>query len=997
MGWLSSLSELVLIMPLPQQQAKLPYRQRASPSKTKSNSKGDNVPLSVSGASYSSKHEWRTRSSISIGVNNLPVGTSAEYLWRWFQSEGTVTWIEIFRPKLDHGKTFAKVRFEPPPRRNFWRQGFVEVEHPDVQKYPKGLELKVALLEERPSNDKAKDSKYPDKIVLNLESLAFGSMLNPTLMRVMKSIHSPGHLPLELDFDQKIMTVLFPTISQTGRRKTSKTWKVRFQISNIKALMESTDSNGARHWVFTLPYPPEYFTEVDNILDTFRGSSQRWSATDTWCRATDIVGDNHDTTRDPIVIHNEIQDDMYIDIGRWTAFRLSFKCNAADNLASYSSFLSALKGLNVSLRPSCNFDTRTDATNLWDCLEDSSAIDTSQPSALLVMPQKVHLPFEVRYQLEVCVSRGILNEYTITIDFLQRLSSIPTLDATHRLEYLVDQNEKLVDPMDLFDIEDAKAYAPITQIPCYCTYGRKASITPTTIRFDSPTVETSNRVVRKYSQLQDRFLRVQFVEESELNRAGRNRQNNVKVWERIERALFRGIRIGGRHYQFLAFGSSQLRQSSAYFFCPTDHVSCDDIRAWMGQLDHIKTVAKYAARLGQCFSTTRDVKGIWQPNIKQIDDIERDGQCFTDGVGKISGFLSGFIIDEMTLDVFEHPTAFQFRMGGCKGVLAVWPQAEKMEVHVRPSQAKFKSNFQGLEIVRCAAFSTATLNRQTITILESLGVPQEVFMKLLKDHIHSFENAATDNSVAIDLLTKFVDENQSSLVLAELLKAGFKTDQTVEPFTLNLLNLWISWSFRLLREKARISVPNSAFVLGCVDETGTLRGHSKDTEGSPNKDIQKLPQIFLQYTNPKYPMETNIVKGLCIVGRNPSLHPGDIRVVQAVDNPNLRHLKDVVVFPSKGDRPVPAMLSGGDLDGDDFFIIWDPDLLPKEWNYKPMDYSAPPSRELDRDVSVDDMRKFFVNYMKNDVLALIATAHLGFADEHGPKSSICRQISPIYF
>ncbi|KHN98806.1 suppressor of ascus dominance [Metarhizium album ARSEF 1941] len=820
-----------------------------------------------------------------------------------------------------------------------------------------------------------------DRITLELDSLAFGSMLGPSLMRVMKTIEPPGGIPLELHVTKQVMTASFSTISHVGGWESSKEFQVRFPISKIKTILESTTANKElRHWVVSLPYPPEYFGKVDNLLEVLQGNPERWHSAYTWQRATEISPFDNDPPTHPISMHDEVQPDEHIDIGRWTTFRLSFNSERAENSKSYSHLQAAFKGLNVLVRPSCDFDTMTEAPSMWDYLEHPSAVRASQPSALLSMPQKIHLPFQVRYQLEVCVSRGILNEYTIGMDFLKELNSLQPLDATRRLEYLVDQNTRLLDPMKLFGMEDAKAFVPSTRIPHYCTYVRKASITPTTIRFNSPTVETSNRVVRKYSHLQDRFLRVQFVEESELDRLGKSNYNNDKIWKRIERALFQGIRIGDRRYEFLAFGSSQLRQSSAYFFCPTAHVSCDNIRAWMGQFDHIKCVAKYAARLGQCFSTTRDIRGIWVPHIKRIDDIQRNDYCFTDGVGRISKFLSQLIVEEMTLDIFDQPTAFQFRMGGCKGVLAVWPQAQGMEVHIRNSQEKFKSNFQALEIVRCATCSTATLNRQTITILESLGVRREAFMKLLKQQVNWVESAAKDNSKAIELLTKFVDENQSSLVLAELLKAGFKTDNVRDPFTVNLLNLWVSWSLRLLKEKARIHVPNSAFVLGCADESGTLRGHSTETEGSADKDIKKLPQIFLQLTDPKQYGKTKIIQGLCIVGRNPSLHPGDIRVVEAVDNPELRHLKDVVVFPSKGDRPVPHMLSGGDLDGDDFFVIWDQELIPMQWNRKPMDYRAKEPRQLDGNVSVDALREFFINYMKNDSLGLVAVAHLALAD-----------------
>lgn len=207
------------------------------------------------------------------------------------------------------------------------------------------------------------------------------------------------------------------------------------------------------------------------------------------------------------------------------------------------------------------------------------------------------------------------------------------------------------------------------------------------------------------------------------------------------------------------------------------------------------------------------------------------------------------------------------------------------------------------------------------------------------------------------------------------------------------MRLWKAQCLRAMKHKAHIHVDKSAFVIGCVDESGTLRGHRAATEGRDSKNVDDLPQIFLQYSDPKT-SSTVVLKGICIVGRNPSLHPGDIRVVQAVDNPSLRHLKNVVVFPSTGDNPVPSMLSGGDLDGDDFFVIWEPTLLPKKWNTAPMDFTAAKPKELDRDVNVNDYKQFFVQYIQNDALGPIAHSHLAFADMHGPDTQLCKYRGP---
>jgi hypothetical protein len=44
------------------------------------------------------------------------------------------------------------------------------------------------------------------------------------------------------------------------------------------------------------------------------------------------------------------------------------------------------------------------------------------------------------------------------------------------------------------------------------------------------------------------------------------------------------------------------------------------------------------------------------------------------------------------------------------------------------------------------------------------------------------------------------------------------------------------------------------------------------------------------------------------------------------------------VFPTKGPRPHPDECSGGDLDGDKFFVSWDQLLIP-EWIANPFPYS----------------------------------------------------------
>jgi RNA-dependent RNA polymerase len=80
-----------------------------------------------------------------------------------------------------------------------------------------------------------------------------------------------------------------------------------------------------------------------------------------------------------------------------------------------------------------------------------------------------------------------------------------------------------------------------------------------------------------------------------------DRKQLDEVYTRVYRTLKNGITIGGRHFEFLAFGNSQLRDHGCYMFNSDEHLSAEMIREWMGIFDNIKSVAKYAGNGSYCF------------------------------------------------------------------------------------------------------------------------------------------------------------------------------------------------------------------------------------------------------------------------------------------------------------------------------------------------------------------------------------------------------------
>lgn len=151
---------------------------------------------------------------------------------------------------------------------------------------------------------------------------------------------------------------------------------------------------------------------------------------------------------------------------------------------------------------------------VWEYLnEPLLKMSTSRTILEDLMMEDTPLAFPVRYQLEVCISHGWLRENTMSEDFVNRLTRMDPIKAQDVLEFVVRQKKRIYDPMEIFQMHVLDSLSSRPRIPHYCVYIRSATITPSTLYFNTPTVETSNRVVRQYSHCSDRFLRVRFADE----------------------------------------------------------------------------------------------------------------------------------------------------------------------------------------------------------------------------------------------------------------------------------------------------------------------------------------------------------------------------------------------------------------------------------------------------------------------------------------------------
>jgi RNA-dependent RNA polymerase len=177
----------------------------------------------------------------------------------------------------------------------------------------------------------------------------------------------------------------------------------------------------------------------------------------------------------------------------------------------------ALQEHNIEVKPMPDFELQTERkAAVWDYIDSKPKSSGRKPRTAidyLGEDDAMPLSYVVRYQLEVCISEGWLNEHNITEEFVAKLRSMEEVKAKELLEYVSYQKKRVFDPMTILKLRLVERTVSRLRIPSYCTYVRSANITPSTIYFNTPTVETSNRVIRHYAEYSDRFLRVRFTDE----------------------------------------------------------------------------------------------------------------------------------------------------------------------------------------------------------------------------------------------------------------------------------------------------------------------------------------------------------------------------------------------------------------------------------------------------------------------------------------------------
>ncbi|KAG1865515.1 RdRP-domain-containing protein [Suillus subalutaceus] len=545
--------------------------------------------------------------------------------------------------------------------------------------------------------------------------------------------------------------------------------------------------------------------------------------------------------------------------------------------------------------------------------------------------------------------------------------------------------------------------APAPQSGVYQSY--HLILTPTRYILEGPLPDQSNSVLRKYKN-HECFLRVTFQDENR-SKLRRDLESSITdlLKERYRPILLKGYRVAGRQFQFLGYSMSGLRDHSVWFMTPfTDDsgtlLDADAIRRNLGDFSKlVNQPARLAARWSQAFSGTDPSITLLPEEIDYHypDRKSPSDNVMTDGCSPISVGLAKDIWKSLQkgkrrpAKLRNVPSAFQFRLGGAKGMVVQDPTIEGNLVRLRPSQIKFDAQENlTFDVQSTSAKPKAMfLNRPLIVLMEFLGVDTSRIIELQDDAIakaQSVRSSSLDASKVIQQHGLGGSFHLSSLFrnLSSILRldVGNTEDESSQSrWTSELIESSLHCAetqiLRELKYRAHIEVPDSYTLLGVSDEWGCL------------KEGEVYAVVFDERTG----LNEQIL-GDVAVTRSPQIHPGDLQVVRAVHRPELAHLKNVIVFSCEGQRALASCLGGGDLDGDDFNLIRDSKLLPTHYG-EPGEYQALPIKRTEAPCTISDVVDFVFDYIEADLVGLIAIHHLRFSDLEDPGCAECMELAKL--
>ncbi|KAI2906321.1 hypothetical protein CBS11852_745 [Aspergillus niger] len=198
------------------------------------------------------------------------------------------------------------------------------------------------------------------------------------------------------------------------------------------------------------------------------------------------------------------------------------------------------------------------------------------------------LPFGILFQLQALAYNAYLLPRTVQSLAQELIQAYKEDGAAHRRPISVLAMKKLFDMIDWpsphgnptdFEVgalmmalkrnqkdalQDLAASGDMLGPSDNLTPIHKVMITPTRVTLHGPELEPRNRILRRFPNHHDYFIRVQFCDENGQDLHFNSRIHYDDVFSRFKHVLTHGIQIAGRTYSFLGWSHSSLRSHAVW-------------------------------------------------------------------------------------------------------------------------------------------------------------------------------------------------------------------------------------------------------------------------------------------------------------------------------------------------------------------------------------------------------------------------------------------------
>jgi hypothetical protein len=408
----------------------------------------------------------------------------------------------------------------------------------------------------------------------------------------------------------------------------------------------------------------------------------------------------------------------------------------------------------------------------------------------------------------------------------------------------------------------------------------------------------TRRVMREVGwPVRDRFIHMSSVKFHETFK------DNLADW-------VQNAKLCGREYVYL-LDKGTGKPSIWLYSSPTEgpyvDLSRDALLESLGCFDGI-AATKLGDRISLAFTQTTPIDEIPMDCIVAEPELVTNGYRFSDGCGVMGKAIAKKAQEVLMLR--EMPGAIQIRIGGVKGMLSYKHDYPENKIGLRPSMVKFPSKHRILEVKQVAVVTRSPpLFSQLLLVMHHQKVPNRILLRLQAEACATMAQKC-DDSVGDGGIDDPVEYTR------KVVKHGRKhSGEALSEENFELLTSMMKDARNNVNLKCAVSM-----MFGVIDEHGILE------EG----------QVLVG---------NGSIKGPVLISRSPCLMPGDIQKAHAVARrerfaETYSRMKNVIVFSAKGQRPLADKLGGGDLDGDQYYVITEKDLVEHTQSVDAHDYGS---------------------------------------------------------